>query len=54
MDTKLAKIYYSPQGYWKGVSLRIGSAINCAKLLLSKNEFNFPPTSLFPDGFATS
>ena len=20
MDTKLAKIYYSPQGYWKGVS----------------------------------
>ena len=20
MDAKLAKIYYSPQGYWKGVS----------------------------------
>ena len=20
MDSKLAKIYYSPQGYWKGVS----------------------------------
>ena len=33
---------------------RVGSVINCAKLLLSKNEYNFPPTSLFPDGFATS
>ena len=20
MDAKLAKIYYSPQGYWKGIS----------------------------------